>query len=135
MAERLCQQLLPTVQVFSRGLYANAAYNVPSKVSSFLSSKGIENVQHHSTQLSADDLKNADLIFCMEKIHLERLLDRYAQYTDKLYLLYDFAYDKEKDLIDPISLEGRSFIKQAEILCETVTAAVKKIKQQYGDKL
>lgn len=133
MAQEICKKLLPQAEVFSRGLYADTAYEIPAKVTSFLSSQAIIPAAHHSTQLTDKDLAYADLIFCMEQAHLNRLLDRYAQYTSKLWLLTDFAFEKEIDLQDPISLSGRAFVKQALLLQKAVEATVLKIKQQYGD--
>ena len=133
MAQEICKKLLPQAEVFSRGLYADTTYEIPAKVTSFLSSQAITPAVHQSTQLTEKDLAYADLIFCMEQTHLNRLLDRYAQYTSKLWLLTDFAFEKEIDLQDPISLSGRAFVKQALLLQKAVEATVLKIKQQYGD--
>jgi len=133
MAQEICRKFLPQAEVFSRGLYANTSYQIPEKVTDFLSSLGIVPTEHHSTQLTPKDLAKADLIFCMEQDHLNRLLDRYAQYTDKLWLLNDFAFEEETDLEDPISLEGRAFLKQAVKLEKAVKAAVSKIQQPHGE--
>lgn len=132
MAQEICKNLFPQASVFSRGLYANAEYVVPTKVWDFLHSLHITPTPHVSAQLTAEDLRQADYIFCMEKTHLEKLLDRYAQYSDKMWLLNDFSFSKETDLQDPILLSGRSFIKQASLLQGAVEAAVKKIKQNQG---
>lgn len=132
MAQEICKKLLPQASVFSRGLYANKEYAVPAKVSDFLHSLHINPMLHTSTQLTTDDLQQADYIFCMEKTHLEKLVDCYAQYSDKMWLLNDFSFSKETDLQDPISLNGKSFIKQAALLQKAVEAAVEKIKQNQG---
>ena len=133
MAQEICKKLLPQAEVFSRGIYANPSYEIPAKVTNFLSSQGVTPASHVSTQLTEGDLSQADLIFCMEQKHLNRLLDHYAQYTPKLWLLNDFAFEKETDLEDPISLSGRAFIKQAVKLQKAVEASATKIKQKYGE--
>ena len=130
LAQEFLKQLLPGVTVFSRGLYANPSYEVPQKVKDALSAHHITFTNHTSTQLTAQDLAKADLIFCMEQPHTNLLLDKYAQYTDKLWLLTDFAFDTPQDLPDPISLEGRAFAKQAEHLYKTCQAAAERIKNQ-----
>lgn len=135
MAQEICKNLLPQASVFSRGLYANREYAVPTKVWDFLRSLHISCAPHVSTQLTPVDLQQADRIFCMEKEHLEKLQDCYAQYSDKMWLLNDFAFSKETDLQDPILLSGRSFIKQATLLQKAVESAVKKIKEQQGVQL
>ena len=135
MAQEICKNLFPQASVFSRGLYANTEYAVPAKVLDFLHSLHITPKPHVSTQLTADDLQQADHIFCMEKTHLEKLSDCYAQYSDKMWLLNDFSFSKETDLQDPILLSGRSFIKQATLLKEAVEVAVNKIKQNQGVRI
>ncbi|MBO5911796.1 MAG: hypothetical protein J6Q05_06465 [Elusimicrobiaceae bacterium] len=129
MAQEFLKQLLPGTTVFSRGLYADPTYEVPQKVKTALAAHNIPFTAHTSTQFSTQDLAQADLIFCMEQAHADYLLDRYAQYTDKIWLLTDFAFDTPQDLPDPIGLEGRAFAKQANRLYEACQAAAVRIKQ------
>lgn len=131
MAQEFLKQLLPGVEVFSRGLYADAAYEVPEKVLQALADRKIVFNGHTSTQLTAQDLAQADLIFCMEQAHEERLVDRYPQYSNKLWLLTDFAFDKPQDLQDPIGLTGRTFEKQAARLYEACVRAAQRIRQEF----
>ena len=127
MAQEICKTIRPDIQAFSRGLYANPFYEVPDKVTAFLRSRGIVAGPHTPTQLSDPDLQAADYVFVMEPAHLEQILDRYAQYTDKCYLLLDFAYGKEEALEDPICLEGKPFNKQALILAQAVAKALSRL--------
>lgn len=130
MAQEFLKQLLPGETVFSRGLYADPSYEVPPKVKKSLAQHQIPFTTHTSTPLTAADLQQADLIFCMETAHTDLLLDKYAQYTDKIWLLMDFAFDTPQDLPDPICLEGRAFAKQAEELYKACRAAAVRIKAQ-----
>ena len=130
MAQEFLKQLLPEETVFSRGLYADPSYEVPKKVKEVLAAHHIVFTGHTSCQLCTQDLQQADLIFCMETAHADLLLDRYAQYTDKIWLLTDFAFDAPQDLPDPIGLEGRAFHKQVQHLFKACQAAAKRIKSQ-----
>ena len=132
MAQEFLKRLLPRTEVFSRGLYANPAYVVPQKVITALTKHDIPFTQHVSTQLTGADLEKADLIFCMEQAHEELLLDRYSQYTDKIWLLADFAYNRRENIEDPISFEGRTFEKVADKLYQTCQAAAKRIEQDFN---
>ena len=131
LAQEFLKSLLPGVSVCSRGFYANPDYEVPVKVQQALRAKQLEFPGHTSTQLMPEDLQLADLIFCMEQAHEEHLLDRYPQYTDKIWLLTDFAFDKPQDLQDPISLEGRAFAKQSARLYAACEAAAQRIKNDF----
>ena len=135
MAQEFLKQLLPQTTVFSRGLYADPTYEVPQKVKDVLAAHHIGFTAHTATPLTPQDLAQADLVFCMEQVHADLLLDKYAQYTDKIWLLTDFAFDTPQDLPDPIGLEGRSFIKQAEYLYKACRGAAEHIKQQQGERI
>ena len=129
MAQELLKPLLPQAHIFSRGLYADPAYAIPHKVQAFLSQNHIAPAPHASTQLTAEDLQKADLILLMEQAHLDKLADRYAQHLGKMWLLTDFAFGKEEDLLDPISLSGRAFEKAAKRLQKAVLAAAEKLQK------
>ena len=122
IAQELMKKLLPRAEVFSRGLYVDPELSVPQKVLDFLADQKIMPAPHRPVQLTEQDLQQADLIFCMEPQHMDKLADRYAQYTDKLWLLNDFAFGKETPVVDPISLSGSAFQKQARLLQKAVAA-------------
>jgi len=120
MAQELLKKLVPQANVFSRGLYVDPELTVPQKVLHFLANNQITPAPHQPTQLQAADLQVADFVFCMEPKQLDQLVDQYAQYTEKMWLVNDFAYGQETAVEDPISLSGRAFEKQAELLQKAV---------------
>ena len=127
MAQELLRQLCPKTEAFSRGLYVDPEYTVPAKVQYFLTRQGLTPAPHTPTQLAAPDMANADLVLLMEQSQLEQVLDTFAEYTDKCYLLLDYAYGREADLADPIGLEGRAFEKQAALLKRAVQACAQRL--------
>ena len=127
IAQEVAKKYLPNARVFSRGLYADPALRVPQKVLQFLAEEHIFPLPHTAAQLTPADLEIADFVFCMEPQQLDALLDRYAQYTDKMWLLSDFAFGKETALEDPISFEGRAFTKLAERVAKAAQAAAQKV--------
>ncbi len=131
MAQELTKKWLPEVEVFSRGLYVDPSLQVPEKIIRFLAACEIAFTSHAPTQLMPKDLQEADLIFCMETEHQDKLLDRYAQYTNKIWLLYEFALGKKKTIDDPINLTGRAFEKRASELKKIVAQAIKRIQKDF----
>ena len=128
MAQELLKKAVPEANVFSRGLYADPSYTVPSKVLAFLAEQGVTPAPHTPAPLQAQDLQTADLILLMQQRHLDQLADRYAQHSDKMYLLNDFAFGQEKDVADPISLSGKAFEKAATQLTLAIQAIAKQLK-------
>ena len=128
MAQELLKKYLPQAEVFSRGLYAETEQDVPKNVREFLAQQGIELGAYRPCQLTEADLDAADWVFCMEPPQAERLTDRYAQHTDKIWLLNEFAFGKETAVEDPVNLSGRAFLKVARRLQEAVQACAEKLK-------
>jgi len=130
MAEHLLRKYLPQAEVSSRGLYAETEQSVPESVIAFLQEQGISCVDYRPRQLNLQDLETADWIFCMEPEQVEKLMDRYAQFTDKIWLLNEFAFDKETPVEDPVNLTGRAFIKVAKRLQEAVEACARRLRKE-----
>lgn len=127
MAQELLKKYLPQAVVFSRGLYADPSYTVPDKVKNFLALQGIAMPPHTATFLSREDMAAADYVFCMERTQRDGLLDRYAEFTDKIWLLNEFAFNQQTDTPDPIGLSGRSFDKNAAELARAVQTVAQRL--------
>ncbi|MBQ4494058.1 MAG: hypothetical protein II972_05630 [Elusimicrobiaceae bacterium] len=112
----------------SRGIYAQDFYAVPDKLWQFLASKGIAKTPHKSTLLTKEDLQNCDLVLTMTQDQKDFILDKYAQFTDKVFLLKEYVYDKEEEVKDPISFSGSSFNKVMEKIYTAVQDLYNKIK-------
>ena len=127
MAEHLLKKYLPNAEVFSRGLYAETQQAVPEEVVRFLAKEGITLGDYRPRQLTPQDLDDADWVFCMEPPQADKLTDRYAQHTDKIWLLNEFAYGKETPVTDPVNLKGRAFEKVAGSLRDAVRVCAKRL--------
>ncbi len=128
IAQEILRREMPEAEVFSRGVYADPSFSVPSKVTNFLASQSITPKPHTPTPLTPADLETADYIFCMEQAHLEKLADQYAQHWDKLWLLTEFVNEKSVDVPDPIALTGADFVQSAQELAVLVRACARKLK-------
>ena len=115
------------IDVISRGIFAQSYFEVPSKITSFLASKGIKQPPHTATLLTRQDMQNCTLVLTMTEGQKEYILDNYAQFSDKVFTLHEFVYDKGQSIKDPISLTGRSFDKVLEEIYKTVQDLAKKI--------
>ena len=115
------------VKVISRGIYAQSYFKVPSKITKFLASKGINQPPHTAALLTRQDMQDCTLVLTMTEGQKEYILDKYAEFSDKVFTLHEYVYGKEQSIKDPVSLTGRSFEKVLEEIYKTVQDLVKKI--------
>lgn len=64
--------------------------------------EGIDISGHKSKPINKELVDWADLIFVMERRHLDRILEDFPEARAKVHLLSKYANDEEKDIIDPI---------------------------------
>ena len=115
------------VEVISRGIYAQSYFEVPTKITNFLASKGIVQPPHSATLLTRQDMQSSTLILTMTEGQKEYILDSYSEFSDKVYTLHEYVYGKEESIKDPISLSGHSFDKVLEEIYKVVKALSQKI--------
>lgn len=123
----LIQKGITDIEVFSRGTFVFPGLRVPDKIKNFLKKNNIEYKSHTPTLISKEDLETADMLFVMTQDQLEELTDKYSQFSDKIFLLMDYCYDKQKDIDDPISKEGFSFNRAAKNLKQAIEVLAKKL--------
>ena len=115
------------IEVISRGTYALPHISVPSKIKEFLSKNNIPFNNHIPTQYSKQDLISSDLIFVMTQDQYDEITDKFAEFSDKIYLLNEYISNKTRDIDDPISLVGKKFEIAAENLKNLIYCLYKKI--------
>ncbi len=115
------------IDVISRGIYAQSYFEVPNKITYFLVSKGLTQPPHIATLLTSQDMEDSSLVLTMTEEQKEIILDRYAEFSDKVFTLHEYVYGKEQSIKDPISLTGHSFDKVLEEIYKTVKDLAKKI--------
>lgn len=115
------------IEVISRGVFAFEDYPIPQKNIDFLLKNGIEYKKHTPTLISKEDISTSDLILVMTVEQLEILIDKYAEFTDKIHLFLEFADNTKEDMPDPIGKTGKQFDKIAIKIKEAVLKTAKKI--------
>ena len=115
------------IEVISRGTYVLPHITVPSKIKDFLLKNNINFKEHIPTQYSKQDLLSSDFIFVMTQEQYDEITDRYAEYSDKIYLLGEFISNKTRDIDDPISLVGKAFEKAANNLKNLIYSLYEKL--------
>jgi len=79
---------------------------------------------HISKRITEEDIKNADLIITMAKSHKQYLLSHYPKYRDKIYTLYEYSQNIDKDVDDPYGCDLETYKK----CCSEIYDCIKEIK-------
>lgn len=128
MAQELLKQKFAQAgfeaEVISRGLYADSYMRVPQKVTDYLKSQNIVLAPHTPALLDKETIKNCDIILVMEQAQVDEILDRYAEFSNKIFLLAEFSSNKEADIKDPVGLQGNAFTKAADGLKKEIEAII-----------
>jgi len=132
MAQELLKKFLKEkgvtdTEIFSRGTLVFSNIQVPQKIKNFLKKNDIEYTNHTPTLISKQDLETADMVFVMTKDMFDKLTDKYSQYSNKIFMLLDYCYGKQKDISDPIHKEGFLFNMAAKSLKQTVKVLADKL--------
>ena len=132
MSQELLKQIVKQkgkndIEVFSRGTLVFSNLRVPDKIKNFLKKNGIEYTSHTPTLISKQDLEDANMIFVMTMDQFEELTDKYSQFSDKIFLLMDYCYEKQQDIDDPIGKEGFSFNRAANKLKQAIEILADKV--------
>ncbi|MFH1380168.1 MAG: hypothetical protein ABII23_07825 [bacterium] len=86
----------------SAGISASPFFKVPGVVIRLLQREGIRFMDHKPISLTQDHMDEADLVCCMETHHLQTLLTRFPTSEKKIVQLYEYAFGRKKDIVDPI---------------------------------
>ena len=134
MAQELLKQKFAQAgfkaEVISCGLYAYSYMRVPQKVTDYLKSQNIVLQPHTPALLDKETIKNCDIILVMEQGQIDEILDRHAEFSNKIFLLAAFSSNKEADIKDPIGLQGNAFTKAADNLKKEIEAIADKISRR-----
>jgi protein-tyrosine-phosphatase len=77
--------------------------------------------------ISKQDLESADMVFVMTKDQYDELTDKYSQFFNKIFLINDYCYKKQKDIPDPINKEGFLFNRATKSLKQTIEVLAEKL--------
>lgn len=105
MAEAIAKKVFfgqnKDIIVISRGI--NVIYEAPANenaIKALLSYK-INLKEHISKQIDEIDIKSSNLILTMSLSHKNYLINLYPDYKDKIFTLYGYIKNIDKDIKDP----------------------------------
>lgn len=103
LKEKLRKNGITGISVSSAGLMDMGGGKAKEEALKTIESLGVDISYHRSRHLTADMVKDADMIVVMESDHRDKILNKYPEAKDKVFLLSNFGKEKgiERDIIDP----------------------------------
>lgn len=103
------------LKAFSRGTSVMGSQRANEKAIKVM--KDIYNLSledHVSKMISDKDVKKAEIILTMTRGHRDYLQNMYGDYKDKIFTLYEYIGDDEKDVADPFGQSEEVYALSAE---------------------
>lgn len=132
MAEGIMKYILKKrkrddIQVYSAGLCAIPNGRVSDEAIEAVKIDGIDIENHRSTPITKDILDNADLIITMAKSHKDAILMKFPYMKGKVYMLKEYAYGVNEDILDPFGGDLEVYIRTKDEIRKALNILVGKI--------
>lgn len=99
------------IKVKSAGLVATEDGDISRDAISTLKDIGIDISDIRSKSVNEDLIQEADLILTMSQRHKGNLTLKYPYIREKVFLLNEYAFDMNKDVVDPFGM-GRKYYEE-----------------------
>jgi len=129
LRKMLSEEGIKDVEVSSAGIAALPSFAIYGVLEKVLKEESIEISNHKPTRVTADIVKDADLILVMERRHKEAILEMAPEVKKKVFLLKEFAGEKENlDIPDPIGQPEEAYRSRLQEIKGYLRKILKKIK-------
>lgn len=115
----------------SAGLKAARGAGLSKTAARFLSSRGVQDLQHSPSPVDQLKIINADLVLAMERWQYHFLMDNFPAQSFKFRLLSGFSSDptvKNTDIPDPVSGDDKIAARALAMIEECVSGLVTSLK-------
>ncbi len=112
--------------VESRGMYAQEGEPASEYAKLAMANYGLSLDEHTAKNITADDIKSADLILTMTQSH-KRALERVCP-PEKLFTFKEFCLGSDADISDPFGQSPSVYMECAEEIADCAEALAEKIK-------
>lgn len=107
----------------SAGIFATENGPISEKAIEAMKKINVDISNYNSKSLNSINLNNMDLILVMGKNHKNFIIDKYPNTIGRIFLLNEYAFNKNKDIEDPF---GGSLMEY-EIARDEIYMAIKEI--------
>ncbi|MCL1936248.1 MAG: low molecular weight protein arginine phosphatase [Defluviitaleaceae bacterium] len=120
------------VEIESCGIYVNEQHPTFGAINA-MKEYGLNINNHKPKQISENIVQKASIILTMTNFHKKTLLDLLPFATSKVYTIYEYVENKNKDVIDPYGGEDAVYLqtaKELEYLINKIQISQKKYPQK-----
>lgn len=121
------------IKVSSAGIAAGGAFPASHNAYSVMKARGLDLVDHRSRQLTAGDIKEADLILTMTSSHKKAILSYMPKAKNKVFTLAEYA-GLADEVVDPFGGDVRIYSICADQIAGLVENVWEKIVALAGNK-
>ncbi|MDE6182491.1 MAG: low molecular weight protein arginine phosphatase [Eubacteriales bacterium] len=114
MAEVLAKSICENEDIFiaSRGILGNGSPASQDALEAVLRFK-LDLANHKSKTISKEELETATLILTMTKEHKELIAYSFPEHSEKIFTLYEYVLNEEKDIQDPFGCDFATYMNCA----------------------
>lgn len=111
MAEVLAKSICKNkdICIFSRGIFGNGA-NASQNALEVALKHNLDLSSHKSKTITKEDLEQAHLILTMTNEHKDLILYNFPQYKAKIFTLYEYSTNEQKDIQDPFGSDFSTYM-------------------------
>lgn len=115
------------LEVQSAGIYALDGQGAAIQAIEALREEGIDLEGHKAQIVHRDLLEEADLILTMGMSHKLELISRFEDFEEKIYLVNEYAYGVESDIVDPFAGDVGVYRRTRDELRKAIEKIVKSL--------
>lgn len=121
IAEALAKSMCKNEDIFiaSRGILGNGSPASQAAIEAVLRYK-LDLSEHKSKTISKDELETATIILTMTKEHKELIVYSFPEYSEKVFTLYEYVLNEEKDIQDPFGNDFETYMICAKEIKELI---------------
>ena len=120
MAENYFRQITRnhSIEVFSAGIGAGYGWRAAEEARQVLLANQIEMKDHISQPLTREMVESSDMLIVMTEMHRDKIITRWPEAKNKVYLLLEFDKSRHEDLdiFDPVGCPVEIYEKCFELM-------------------
>ncbi len=101
MKKFLSEKNIGDVDIFSRGISVFDGSHASENSVLAIKKYGVDLSSHRAKLLTFEEINSADLILTMSEGHKNAILSSFPEYKEKIFTIYKFAFNEDRDISDP----------------------------------